>query len=144
MSILLTDIEAASMIGGYYKTDTESTTKRRMRELIRTSGVQYIKKDREVYLHKHDVNKLIDALPWQSNPQKEKTPRIGGSGARLGGNQYTGLQELLMPTSQGRQKSLTTCAIKSNAKQKNKPSTDREASNSQHSNTYKAGDRQDS
>lgn len=71
MSILIEDLEAADLIGGYYCPKDETSKKIRIRKLIRSAGIQFLQKGKEVYIDKAQLPKLMEAIKWQSNPIKE-------------------------------------------------------------------------
>ena len=98
MSYLITEIEAATLIGGYYAQGCEAVKRRRIRKLINKAGIAYVEKDRQRSIDREDLPKLVESIEWQSNRIKGKILPTGGCVGRTRASTSSNLQAYFTPT----------------------------------------------
>lgn len=100
MAFLITEIEAAELIGGYFAEGDDSIKRRRIRKLMKTADIMYLEQSRERSFDREDLPKLMEGIEWQSNRIKGKTPPIGGCEAHTKAFMSSNLQEFFTPIEQ--------------------------------------------
>ena len=98
MGFLITEIEAADLIGGYFAEGDNAIKRRRIRKLMKEADIMYLEKSRKRSFDKEDLPKLMESIEWQSNRIKGKTPPIGGCEGHTKAFRSSNLQEFFIPT----------------------------------------------
>lgn len=93
--MIIEDIDAASKLGNYYECGDTALRRRRIRKLIRESGVPYKKYGAQWFIRDEDIKYLVENSQWHSNSQESKTPLAGTLEVLSPANTSTKLQALL-------------------------------------------------